>query len=221
MEASKTSMERVGTHRTGRSIRDLLAGEEQVQEEEAAMLVNITTFVPTITSDVLTKRNACAELFQVPGTVLAPAPSCGAWGCTKNDNTVDQSACNAGGGRKGSNVKYIRQVPKFLQGHMHLLGARTDEDVQEQLSAKREMPQWDSDEDEAAEKEVTYCVTVFLECTVIDFRMGSSWDALAMRFSTSNEADSAAHAGCLKEGSGPGCQPCRAVSRARQPGRQE
>ena len=48
----------------------------------------------------------------------------------------------------------MRQVPKFLQGHVHLLGARTDADVQEQLTAKKEMPQWDSDDDEAAEKEV-------------------------------------------------------------------
>jgi len=55
----------------------------------------------------------------------------------------------------GSNVNYIRQVPKFLQGHMHFMSARTDEDVQEQLTAKRELPQWDSDEDEAAEKEVS------------------------------------------------------------------
>ncbi len=61
---------------------------------------------------------------------------------------------HAGGGRKGSNVNYIRQVPKFLQGHMHLLGARNDEDVQEQLAAKREMPQWDSEDDDAADKEV-------------------------------------------------------------------
>ena len=61
----------------------------------------------------------------------------------------------AGGGRNGSNVNYVRQVPKFLQGHMHLLGARTDEDVQEQLTAKREMPQWDSEEDDAAEKEAS------------------------------------------------------------------
>lgn len=38
---------------------------------------------------------------------------------------------------------------------MHLLGARTDEDVQEQLNAKREMPQWDSEEEDAAEKEVS------------------------------------------------------------------
>ena len=38
---------------------------------------------------------------------------------------------------------------------MHFLGTRTDEDVQEQLTAKREMPQWDSDEDEAAEKEAS------------------------------------------------------------------
>ena len=136
----------------------------------------------------------------------------GLGGCTTNDNPIEQSACTAGGGRKGSNVNYVRQVPKFLQGHMHLLGARNDEDVQEQLSAKREMPQWDSDEDEAAEKEVIYCVMVFLECTVIGFWMGSSWDALSMCFSTSNEAESAAHAGCLEEGSGSGCQPCRAVS---------
>jgi hypothetical protein len=49
---------------------------------------------------------------------------------------------------------------------MHLLGARNDEDVQEQLSAKREMPQWDSGEDEAAEKEVQWCVM-------------SSWNALS------------------------------------------
>ena len=55
----------------------------------------------------------------------------------------------------GSKVNYIRQVPKFLQGHMHFLGARADEDVQEQLTAKRELPQWDSDDDEAAEKEVS------------------------------------------------------------------
>lgn len=68
---------------------------------------------------------------------------------------------HAGGGRKGSNVNYVRQVPKFLQGHMHLLGARTDEDVQEQLTAKREMPQWDSEEDEAAEKEVSVRVQHF------------------------------------------------------------
>lgn len=78
MEASKTSMERVGTHRTGRSIRDLLAEEEQVQAVEAAMLVIVTTFAPTILSDVLRRKDASAEHFQVPGTVLAPAPSCGA-----------------------------------------------------------------------------------------------------------------------------------------------
>ena len=38
---------------------------------------------------------------------------------------------------------------------MHLLGARNDEDIQEQLAAKREMPQWDSEDDDAAEKEVS------------------------------------------------------------------
>ena len=74
---------------------------------------------------------------------------------------------HAGGGRKGSNVNYVRQVPKFLQGHMHLLGARNDEDIQEQLTAKREMPQWDSEDDDAAEKEVSahmsnaFCVVHF------------------------------------------------------------
>lgn len=134
-----------------------------------------------------------------------------------SDNSIDQSACTAGGGRKGSNVNYIRQVPKFLQGHMHLMGARNDEDVQEQLSAKREMPQWDSEEDEAAEKEVIHCVMVFLECTV----NGLFMEATSICFSTGNEAESAAHAGCLEEGSGSGCQPCRAVSRACQPGHQE
>ena len=99
-----------------------------------------------------------------------------------SDNSIDQSACTAGGGRKGSNVNYIRQVPNFLQGHMHLMGARNDEDVQEQLSAKREMPQWDSEEDEAAEKEVIYCVMVFLACTVDGLFM----DAISMCFSTGN-----------------------------------
>ncbi len=40
---------------------------------------------------------------------------------------------------------------------MHFLGAKSNEDIQEQLTAKREMPQWDSEEDEAAEKEVSVC----------------------------------------------------------------
>ncbi len=46
---------------------------------------------------------------------------------------------------------------------MHFMSARTDEDVQEQLTAKRELPQWDSDEDEAAEKEVSiYSILVIM-----------------------------------------------------------
>ena len=72
-------------------------------------------------------------------------------------HTDHGSLRHAGGGRSGSNVNFIRQVPKFLQGHMHFLGAKGDEDIQEQLTAKREMPQWDSEEDEAAEKEVSVC----------------------------------------------------------------
>ena len=69
-------------------------------------------------------------------------------------NALRSGCLLAGGSKRGSNVSFIRQTPKFLQGHVHLLGARTDADVQEQLTAKREMPQWDSDDDEAAEKEV-------------------------------------------------------------------
>ena len=69
-------------------------------------------------------------------------------------NALRSDCLLAGGSKRGSNVSFIRQTPKFLQGHVHLLGARTDADVQEQLTAKREMPQWDSDDDEAAEKEV-------------------------------------------------------------------
>lgn len=30
----------------------------------------------------------------------------------------------AGGTRKGADVSYARHVPKFLQGHMHLLGRK-------------------------------------------------------------------------------------------------
>ena len=47
----------------------------------------------------------------------------------------------------------MRQVPKFLQGHMHLLGSRNaDAPEEEQLAAKRAAPprdDGDSDDDDA------------------------------------------------------------------------
>lgn len=62
--------------------------------------------------------------------------------------------CHAGGGRHGSNVNFIRHVPKFLQGHMHLLGKPQDS-TEEQLTAKKAAPDtWDSEEDDEAERQV-------------------------------------------------------------------
>ena len=53
----------------------------------------------------------------------------------------------------------MRQVPKFLQGHMHLLGSRNvDAPEEEQLAAKRAAPPrddgGDSDDDAEAERQV-------------------------------------------------------------------
>ena len=45
-------------------------------------------------------------------------------------------ACIAGGSKKDSNIQYVRPVPKFLQGHMHLLGRKLPEDeVEAQLAS--------------------------------------------------------------------------------------
>lgn len=64
---------------------------------------------------------------------------------------------NAGGGRHGSNVNYVRHVPKFLQGHAHLLGKGQDSSVEEQLTAKKALPDtWDSEEDDEAERQVVH-----------------------------------------------------------------
>lgn len=63
----------------------------------------------------------------------------------------------AGGGRHGSNVNYVRHVPKFLQGHMHLLGKGQDSSVEEQLTAKKALPDtWDSEEDDEVERQVVH-----------------------------------------------------------------
>ena len=83
---------------------------------------------------------------------------------------------------------------------MHLLGARTDEDVQEQLTAKREMPQWDSEEDEAAEKEVSMRIQRYKVVLASGGQL-CSWIV-------ANEscwlARTVQHAGCLEKSGGPG-----------------
>jgi hypothetical protein len=62
---------------------------------------------------------------------------------------------SAGGGRHGSNINYIRHVPKFLQGHAHLLGKPQGEVQEEQLAAKKALPDtWDSEDDEEADRQV-------------------------------------------------------------------
>ena len=51
----------------------------------------------------------------------------------------------AGGGKRDSNLTYIRHVPKFLQSHAHLLGKKgDDEPAVAALSSKRHR---DSDSD--------------------------------------------------------------------------
>jgi hypothetical protein len=67
------------------------------------------------------------------------------------------SAHHAGGGKQGSNINFIRHVPKFLQGHAHLLGKPQDS-TEEQLTAKKAVPDtWDSEEDDEAERQVCEC----------------------------------------------------------------
>lgn len=61
----------------------------------------------------------------------------------------------AGGGRHGSNVNYVRHVPKFLQAHAHLLGKPQNEAQEEQLTAKKALPDtWDSEDDDEADRQV-------------------------------------------------------------------
>lgn len=36
-----------------------------------------------------------------------------------------------GGSKKDSNIQFVRSVPKFLQGHKHLLGRKLPEDEEE------------------------------------------------------------------------------------------
>ena len=68
------------------------------------------------------------------------------------------AGAGAGGGKRGSDLKFIRHVPKFLQGHAHLLGSRnTDAPAGEELAAKRGAPPRegdDSDDDAEAERQV-------------------------------------------------------------------
>lgn len=76
------------------------------------------------------------------------------------------SAHHAGGGKQGSNINFIRHVPKFLQGHAHLLGKPQDS-TEEQLTAKKAVPDtWDSEEDDEAERQVCECPLWNLESGV-------------------------------------------------------
>ena len=60
---------------------------------------------------------------------------------------------HAGGGKKDSNILFVRSVPKFLQGHMHLLGRKPPQEEEEaQLASMDEENGAASDEDEKVVK---------------------------------------------------------------------
>ena len=69
-----------------------------------------------------------------------------------------------GGGLKDRDVKFVRNVPKFLKGHMHLLGRKEepDEDDEEadelptiEEAVKRRKVEDNSDDDDA-ENQVSF-----------------------------------------------------------------
>ena len=55
----------------------------------------------------------------------------------------------SGGSKKDSNIQFVRSVPKFLQGHMHLLGRKLPQEEEEaQLASMDEEKDGAASDDE-------------------------------------------------------------------------